>query len=107
MTDWAHGQGLKPFDYGKIDPDVTLERGNFVDQWTIKVKEATRQQYAIIKVRFCSGGQLGELIEFDVELNGVPVELDRQGKDVFVSWRMYEGFDANGTFWTDSNGLEM
>jgi hypothetical protein len=31
MTDWAHGQGLKPFDYGKIDPDVTLEKGYFVD----------------------------------------------------------------------------
>ena len=61
----------------------------------------------MIKVRFCSGGQLGDLIEFDVELNGVPIELDHQGKDVFVSWRMFEGFDANGTFWTDSNGLEM
>lgn len=31
MTDWAHGQGFKPFDYGKIDPEVTLERGTFVN----------------------------------------------------------------------------
>ena len=61
----------------------------------------------MIKVRFCPGGQLGELIEFDVELNGVPIDLDHQGKDITVNWRMYDGFDANGTFWTDSNGLEM
>lgn len=107
MTDWAHGQGSHPFDYGKIDPEVIVEQGNFVHQWTIKFKEPTRQQYAIVKARFAPGGQLGELIEFDVELNAVPVELDLQGKDVTVNWRMYDGFDANGTFWTDSNGLEM
>jgi len=31
MTDWAHGQGMKTFDYGKIDPEVMLERGFFID----------------------------------------------------------------------------
>ena len=107
MTDFAHGQGMKTFDYGKIDPEVTLEKGFFIDQWTIKVKEPIRQQFAMIKVRFCPSGQLGELIEFDVELNGVPIDLDHQGKDITINWRMYDGFDPNGTFWSDSNGLEM
>lgn len=107
MTDWAHGQGAHPFDYAKIDPEVTVEQGNFVHQWTIKFKEHARQQYAIMKVRFAPGGQLGELMEFDVELSAVPVDLDLQGKDVTVNWRMYDAFEANGTFWTDSNGLEM
>lgn len=107
MTDWAHGQGAHSFEYGKIDPEVIVEQGNFVQQWTIKFREEIRQQYGIVKVRFAPGGQLGELIEFDVELNAVPAELDVQGKDVTVNWRMYDGFEANGTFWTDSNGLEM
>jgi len=107
MTDWAHGQGSHPFDYGKIDPEVIVEQGNFVQQWTVKFREPTRQQFAIVKARFAPGGQFGELIEFDVELSAVPAELDLQGKDVTVNWRMYDGFNANGTFFTDSNGLEM
>ena len=41
-------------------------------------------------------------IEFEVELNAVPARLDLQGKDVTVNWRMYDGFEANKTFWTDS-----
>ena len=42
MMDIFNVQGFKPFDYGKIEPDVTFERGYFVDQWTIMIKEATR-----------------------------------------------------------------
>lgn len=26
---------------------------------------------------------------------------------MIVNWRMYNGFDANGKFWTDSNSLQM
>jgi len=57
-----------------------------------------------MKVRFSDA--FPELIEFDVELNPVPVQ-DKQGKDVIVTWKMYDGFNANHTFWTDSNALEM
>jgi len=57
-----------------------------------------------VKVRFAES--FNEIIEFEVELNSVPVQ-DDQGKDVIVSWKMYDGFNANKTFWTDSNGLEM
>jgi hypothetical protein len=46
------------------------------------------------------------IIEFEVELSSVDVS-DKQGKDVIVAWRMYDNFNANQTFWTDSNGLEM
>lgn len=66
--------------------------------------EVQSQQFAIIKVRFSPF--FNELIEFDVELSPVPVN-DKQGKDVTVNWKMYDGFDANKTFWTDSNGLQM
>lgn len=30
-----------------------------------------------------------------------------QSKDVIVTWKMYNGFNANKTFWSDSNSLEM
>ena len=62
-----------------------------------------KEQY-IIKVRFSPA--FSELIEFDVELNPIPVD-DFQGKDVIVNWKMLNGFDPAGKFWTDSNGLEM
>jgi hypothetical protein len=58
----------------------------------------------LIKVRFSPFIQ--ELIEFNVELNGIPM-ADSQGKDVTVNWKMFNGFDAGETFWTDSNSLEM
>lgn len=37
----------------------------------------------------------------------MPIEKDKQGKDVTVNWHMHDEFNANNTFWTDSNGLEM
>jgi len=58
----------------------------------------------MVKVRYSQG--LNDLIEFDVELSSIPLD-DHWGKDVTVNWRLYDGFDANETFWTDSNGLEM
>lgn len=33
--------------------------------------------------------------------------VDSRGKDVIVNWKMYNSFDANGKFWTDSNSLLM
>jgi len=47
-----------------------------------------------------------EFIEFDVVLSEVPTN-DGIGKDVIVNWKMFDDFEANRTFWTDSNGLEM
>ena len=47
-----------------------------------------------------------DLIEFDVELNPIPID-DGHTKDITVNWKMYNGFDPLKTFWTDSNGLEM
>ena len=57
-----------------------------------------------MKVRYAP--LINELIEFQVELGPVPID-DEKSKDIIVIWKMYDDFDANGTFWTDSNGLEM
>jgi len=60
--------------------------------------------YAVVKVKFYP--QFSDFVEFVVELNGIPVDGDKKGKDVTVNWRLKD-FEANSTFWTDSNGLEM
>jgi len=49
---------------------------------------------------------LSSFIEFEVELNGIPVMNDSQGKDVSVNF-IADDFNSSNTFWTDSNGLEM
>jgi hypothetical protein len=68
-------------------------------------KNETTKEYAIIKVR--TSPHFGSnLIEIQVDLASVPVE-DDQGKDIVVMWKMYDGFDANGTYRTDSNGWAM
>lgn len=58
----------------------------------------------MVKVRFSE--RFDELIEFEVELSEVPIN-DNKGKDVMVNFKMFDGFEANKTFWTDSNALEM
>ena len=57
---------------------------------------------ALIKIRKSDS----ELIEFDVELAPLPSK-DQQSRDIIVSWKMYNGFTTNKTFWTDSNSLAM
>ena len=47
-----------------------------------------------------------EFIEFDVELSEIPIK-DGRGKDVTMNWRLFDNFEANKTFFTDSNGLSM
>ena len=50
-------------------------------------------EFAIIKVRFSP--LFNDMIEFDVELNEIPVEKDNVGKDLVVSWKMYDSFNSN------------
>lgn len=45
-------------------------------------------------------------IEFNVELNSIPIK-DDHGKDITVNFKMFDGFNPEGQFWTDANGLEM
>jgi hypothetical protein len=93
--------GFAPQTYSKIDPDVSYEKGRVVEQWTIKYHDW--KEYAIIRVRFSP--LFKGLIEFEVDVNSIPIETF--GRDVTVNWKFYDGFNANRTFYTDDNGLEM
>jgi hypothetical protein len=57
-----------------------------------------------MKVRFSE--LFDEFIEYEVELSEIPMK-DGFGKDVTINWKMFDDFDMNKNFWTDSNGLEM
>ena len=62
------------------------------------------KEAATIRVR--SSPIFDEFIEFEVSLSEIPFDHG-VGKNVIVNWKMFDGFEANKTFWTDSNGLEM
>ena len=79
-----------------------------MEQWTINFQNTANgslPEQAVVQVRF-SPSLFEELIQFDVELNSIPI-TDKVSKDVIVNWKMYDGFDPKGEFYTDSNGLEM
>ena len=92
-----------PVQYSEVNQDVVYQKGNLVEQWTI-IYDKNNDERAMIKVRFSEFFK--QFIEFDVELNTVPID-DDQGKDITVNWKMFNGFNPKGQFWTDSNGLEM
>lgn len=59
----------------------------------------------MLTVRF-SPIMFDDLLQFSVSINSIDVSDDTP-KDITVNWRMYDGFDPKGEFYTDSNGLEM
>lgn len=89
--------------YSRLDSEVIEDTMEYLKQWTFVYNDNLHEQRAIVKVLFYP--HFSDFIEFAVELNGIPVS-DGQGKDVNVFWS-FDDFNANQTFWTDSNGLEM
>lgn len=81
------------------------DSGRYIKQWQFHMYNSKNDsEHALLKVMFSPYWQ--NLIQFNLELNGIPVMLDKKGKDVVMNWHLYH-FDNNQTFWTDSNGLEM
>lgn len=94
-----------PRIYGKLDENVSHQKGKLMEQWTIRFDSpsvAGGAEQGIIRVRFSP--RQPDLIEFNVELNQINVG-DYQGKDVMVNWKMLDDFKAYGKFYTDSNGM--
>lgn len=90
--------------FSKITDDVFYQKGKYLEQWTFLFDDKDKNEKAVLRVRFSE--MFKDIIEFDVELNPIPIS-DGRGKDVTVNFKMFNGFDAKGKFWTDSNGLEM
>ena len=104
--EFEEGEYSYLYQYSELDTNVVYQKGRHLEQWTIFFENKTSHEQAIIKVRF-SPQFFEEIIEFEVELNPVQIDDEGRGKDVIVHWKLYDGFDAKGRFWTDSNALGM
>lgn len=94
----------KPTQFSQIGRDVSYQSGQLLEQWTFDLDDPVTKEQAKIKVRYSE--LFDDFIEFDVELNPIPID-DHQSKDVTVNFKMFSGFDPQGKFWADANGLEM
>lgn len=81
----------------KVDDNKFNQTGLLQMNKTDKVRATAR----------ISINDLDNFVKFDVQINDVPIELDKTGKDIVVDWYLMDDFDTNKTFWVDSNGLEM
>tara|TARA_B100000780_G_C20718308_1_gene285514 strand:+ start:115 stop:309 length:195 start_codon:yes stop_codon:yes gene_type:complete len=64
-----------------------------VEQWTFDFTDPQSTEKAKMRVRFSE--HFDEFIEFDVELNPLPID-DGKDKDVTVNFKMLNGFDPQG-----------
>lgn len=90
--------------YSSLNGRVTHHKGKLVKQYNLVFNNSKTNERAILKVRFSPVWQ--DIIEFELETDSIPV-ADQHGKDITINWKMLGSFNPNGTFYTDSNGLEM
>ena len=81
-----------PQQFSEVHQDVIYQKGKLVEQWTINYNKSNDEQ-AVVRVLFSE--YLNGLIEFNVELNTIPIK-DDQGKDVTVNFKMFDGFNPEG-----------
>jgi hypothetical protein len=94
-----------PKHYSTLQTNITYQKGAILEQYTLTYGDNKTNEKAIVNVRFAPL-VLSEIIEFEVRLAPIPID-DHKGKDIIVAWKLYNDFNLNGTFWTDSNGLQM
>jgi hypothetical protein len=82
---------LPALSYSLLDSNIIYQDGLNIDQYTILFHNDTSKEQAIVNIRF-SPKFFKEIIEFEVELNQLPIS-DSRGKDLTVNWKMYDGFD--------------
>lgn len=61
-----------PKQYSEVNKDVSYQKGNFMQQWTILFDNPLSEERATVSVRYSEF--LKEFIEFDVEVNSIPME---------------------------------
>lgn len=59
---------------------------------------------AVARVRL--DRSLPGMVEFEVDLNEIPVYQDTQGKDIVVDWS-FPGMNMGNELWYSTNGLQM
>jgi hypothetical protein len=69
------------------------QNGKLLEQWTFNLNGSKNEEKALIRVRYSD--TFDDMIEFDVELNPIPI-ADGRSKDVTVNFKMFNGFDPMG-----------
>lgn len=46
-------------------------------------------------------------VKFQVNLNEIPIAMDKSGKDIVADWYFLDDFNSGQEMWVDSNGLQM
>jgi hypothetical protein len=106
LPEWEKDTKQFLYEFSQLDSNILYEGGKNIEQYTIRFNSTTTKEQAMLKVRF-SPKHLSEIVQFQVELNGVQIDKENRGKDVVVRWKLFDGFNTNNTFYTDSNALGM
>ena len=104
--EFENGLNQYLYPYSQLKTDIDYQKGVNLDQYTIIYNKNDTKEQAVIKIWF-SPKYFEQIIEFEVELNSIKISKFYRGRDVVVRWDMYDGFEPNKTFWTDTNGLAM
>ena len=80
---------------------VTVYNGTFVQEIQLVFSNFTTSQNASVRITTFNSPAI---TVWEVVLYGIP--LSDQGKEVTANWKSYN-ISHNGTFYTDSNALEM
>ena len=83
--------------------NVTTYNAGFVQELVLWFTSDSiyRNASAVVKIRYYDESIASD---WEVYLAGLP--NDGHGREVTVNWQAYD-INSNGTFYTDSNGLEM
>lgn len=104
--------GMQSFRYGELNLKRSKFRQNPDSAEFLLIYEQKYSKYknGTDKVRAWARVQLNkreDFVKFEVGINDVPIHLEKVGKDVVADWYFLDGFDSQGNFWVDANGLQM
>lgn len=105
--------GTKSFPFGKINlKRVQRRQNNESSEFILIFEQKVVANETIRASARISLNQYDSFIKWDVEMNEVPIKMDKSGKDVVVDWYMLDGdknatFDSGKKLYVDANGLQM
>ena len=95
----------KSYNYGVINLKRMQRRQNSMSGEFILIFEQEKKTTTVRASARISINQFDDFVKYDVELNAVPINNERVGKDVIVDWYMLDGFNTSRKLYVDANGL--
>ena len=86
-----------------LEQQLWVQESDIVSQFTLHFNDRFTKERAMVKIRMYKDDPM---LEWDVELEPIPIDRWQQGKEVTVNFVALD-IDNGDEFYTDSNGLEM